>query len=439
MHSYADEGSIPTPTLSDRMAIVQENVCSIDDFGPLPVEQPRSVAEVGELVRRAAAAKQAIYPLGGRTLLGMGLPPTRPGFAVDLRGIARVLDYPARDMTITVESGMTLAQLQTLLAAENQRLPIDVPRAEEATLGGVLAANVSGPRRLGFGTLRDYVIGITTVNDEGQETKAGGRVVKNVAGYDLCKLHLGALGTLGIISQVTLKLRPLPEGKALVTFGCETAALAHSLDLLHQTRTRPVCLDLLNRAAVEEIVRATGLNLPKAPWVLVVGFEDNADAVGWQVRQLLQEIAATELEGLEARAGDASEPLWHALIEFPTHSPAKLAFKANLLPQAVAAFCQQTAAMSEGVALHAHAGSGIVRGYLDGGLTLERAAAMLKERTDAAVRAEGNLVLPRCPVEWKRELAVWGRERGDAWLTRQVKNKLDPQNLFNPGRFVAGI
>src|SRR5262249_11079312 len=192
---------------------------------------------------------------------------------------------------------------------EGPRLPVDVPQPERATLGGAVAVNVSGPRRLGFGTLRDYVIGISTINDEGQQTKAGGRVVKNVAGYDLCKLHVGALGTLGIISQVTLKLRPLPESKALVTFGCETAALDRLLDQLHQTRTRPICLDVLNSTAVRAIVRTTGLNLPDAPWVIVIGFEDNCDAVSWQVRQLLQEITPADIEGLEARAGDASEAL----------------------------------------------------------------------------------------------------------------------------------
>jgi glycolate oxidase FAD binding subunit len=435
---------------------VEENACRIDDFGPLPIERVQTIAEIGDVVRRVVAEGQAVYPLGGRTLLDIGLPPARPGVAVDLRALSRVLDYPARDMTITVEAGITVARLQSLLATENQRLPIDVPCAEQATFGGVLAANVSGPRRLGFGTLRDYVIGISTINDEGQQTKAGGRVVKNVAGYDLCKLHVGALGTLGIISQVTLKLRPLPESKALVTFGCETAALERLLDHLHQTRTRPVCLDVLNGPAVRAIGRATGLSLPEAPWVIVVGFEDNGDSVGWQVRQLLQEIATVDIEGLEARAGDASEALWHALVEFtasgvafaPREKPSgrlrdparqELTFKANLLPQAVAAFCQQAATLPEPVCLHAHAGSGIVRGHFDGDLTLPRVAAMLKELTDAAVRAEGNLVLPRCPVEWKRELPVWGRERGDLGLMRQVKEKLDPNNIFNPGRFVGGI
>lgn len=417
---------------------MDDNSCSIDNFGPLPILRPQSVAEIGDIVRRAAAENQAIYPISGRTLLNIGLPPVRPGVAVDLRSLSQVLDYPARDMTVTVQAGITLAQLQALLAKENQRLPIDVPNAERATLGGVLAANVSGPRRFGCGTLRDYVIGITTVNDQGQQVKAGGHVVKNVAGYDMCKLHIGALGTLGIISQVTLKLRPLPECTSLVTFGCETAALDRLLDQLHATRTRPVCLDVLNQPAARFLVRDYRINLPEAPWVIVVGFEDNSPAVGWQVRQLIQEFTAGDIQGLEARAGAACEPLWRGLIE-NTANGQRLTFKANLLASVVAGFCRQAESLSESMRLHAHAGSGIVYGHIDGDLTLPHVAAMLKELTEMAVRAEGNLVVPRCPLEWKRELPIWGRERGDFWLMRQIKDKLDPQNLFNPGRFLAGI
>src|SRR5205807_9828714 len=152
---------------------------------------------------------------------------------LDLRALNQVIDYPARDMTITVQAGITVAKLQEILAAENQQLPVDVPLPEQATLGGAIAVNASGPRRYGYGTLRDYVIGISFVNDEGQEVKAGGRVVKNVAGYDLCKLHIGALGTLGIITQVTLKLKPVPEDQGAVAVGCEAAALEKLLDQIH--------------------------------------------------------------------------------------------------------------------------------------------------------------------------------------------------------------
>jgi glycolate oxidase FAD binding subunit len=419
--------------------IVEQPVCRIDDFGPLSVVQPQTVAEVGDLVRRAPGEGQALYPVGGRTMLGVGLPPSRPGYAVDLRRLTQVIDYPARDMTITVQAGITLAELQALLARENQRLPIDVPRPEAATLGGALATNASGLRRYGFGTLRDYVIGISTLNDEGVETKAGGRVVKNVAGYDLCKLHIGALGTLGIITQVTLKLRPLPEAKTLVTLGCASAPLERLLNQLHATRTRPTSLDLLNASAARGITTGKHFRLPDAPWVIVIGFEGDGDGVGWQVQQLIKELPAAEIQGLEARAGAASEPFWQALAEFTSQPDACLSFKANLLPDAVSDFCQQAATLPEPIRLHAHAGSGIVHGHFQGDLTLERVQSMLKGLADAADRAGGNLTVPHCPGAWKKELPVWGRPRGDLWLMRQIKEKMDPRTLFNPGRFLDGI
>jgi glycolate oxidase FAD binding subunit len=342
-------------------------------------------------------------------------------------------------MTITVQAGITVAELQRLLAAENQRLPVDVPRPERATLGGALAVNASGPRRYGFGTLRDYVIGISVVNDEGRETRAGGRVVKNVAGYDLCKLHVGALGTLGVITQVTLKLRPLPEAKALVALGCEPAGLGGLLDLLHRTRTRPACLDLLNGPAARTVADEARVNLPEAPWVVVVGFEDNDDAVSWQVKQLIKELGLGVAKGLESRAGALTGPLWRALADLPVRPDAALTFKANLLPSAVADFCRAAAALPEDVLLHAQAGSGVVRGHVLGDLTAGRAAAMLKDLAEVAASAQGNLVVPHCPTEWKRTLPVWGRPRNDLGLMRRVKEQLDPRRLFNPGRFVDGI
>jgi glycolate oxidase FAD binding subunit len=410
----------------------------IDDLGPLPVVRPDTPADLGDLVRRAAGEGGALYPLGGRTMLGLGLPPVRPGYGVDLTGLAGVIDYPARDMTITVQAGIRVGELQRLLATQGQRLPIDIPRAEQATLGGALAVNASGPRRLGFGTLRDYVIGITTVNDEGQETKAGGRVVKNVAGYDLCKLHVGALGTLGIITQVTLKVRPRPESTALLTLTCDPGGLAGLLDLIHASRTRPVCVEALNGRAVSALLSGPAGRLPQAPWVVIVGFEDSEDAVSWQVQQLIREVGAGGGTFLDARAGAACDPLWQALAEFPLRSEARLSFKANVLPGHAAELCRAADRFEE-VLVQAHAGAGVVRGHAAGGLTWERAGAMLKELLTLAEPARGNVVLTQAPSDWKRELPVWGRPRQDVWLMRQVKDRLDPHHLFNPGRFIDGI
>jgi glycolate oxidase FAD binding subunit len=417
--------------------MAEPSTCLIDDVGPLPVVRPGSPAELGDLVRRAGADGQALYPLGGRTLLEQGLPPSRPGLGVDLRALDQVIDYPARDMTVTVRAGITLARLQELLAAENQRLAVDVPRAGEATLGGALAANVSGPRRYGHGTLRDYVIGISAVNDEGQEVKAGGRVVKNVAGYDLCKLYIGSLGTLGIITQVTLKLKPRPEEQALLALPCDDEAVAPLLDRLHASNTRPVCVDLLNGPAVRAL-DARG-RLPGSPWVVVIGYEENAEAVAWQVRRLVGELGPGHTRGLDVWAGRTGNWLWDALVEFRARPAGPLTFKANLLPRATADFCRRAAALPEPVLLQAHAGSGIVLGHVDGTLTLERAQAMLNTMLTWAEAARGNVILLRCPPAWKAALPVWGAPRGDLWLMRRVKEQLDPRRLFNPGRFIDAL
>jgi glycolate oxidase FAD binding subunit len=417
---------------------MSERTCYIEDFGPLPVLNPTNVGDLCEIVRDAASKETAIYPLGGSTRLHYGYPPTKAGTGVGLRALNRVIDYPARDLTVTVEAGITVAALRKVLSAEKQRIPIDVPLDQQATLGGAIATNTSGPRRYGFGTLRDYVIGICVVNDEGQETKAGGRVVKNVAGYDLCKLYVGSLGTLGIVTQVTLKLKPEPEEKAIVLAGCESEELESVLRLLHDTRTRPAAIDLFNPNAAAYINQQNRV-VAESRWLIVIAFEDNSRAVKWQTEQLLRELSTQKCEVHGAVQEDTTDRLWRVMTEFQACSDAQLTVKANLLPRAMANLCQRVDLLSERPLLQAHAGNGILFCHFIGGLTLNRAQAVVKELQDAAGSAQGNIVIPRCPPAWKRGLPIWGIRRNDVWLMRRVKEKLDPRRIFNPGRFLDGI
>lgn len=409
-----------------------EESCLIDGFGPVPVGRPGSVTDLAEMVRQAGREGQGIYPLGGRTMLELGHPPNRPGVALDLRGLDQVIDYPARDMTITVGAGLTVKRLQEILAPENQRLPIDVPRAETATLGGILAANVSGSRRYGHGTLRDYLLGFSAICGQGQEIKAGGRVVKNVAGYDLCKLFIGSLGTLGILTQVTLKLRPRAENQALLAISLVPEKMEAVLDLLHRTRTRPVALELLNQSAAQCLHRQGNLPEVEGPWLALVGFEANAESVRWQVQQLLRELGNDF--PVEARVGSVSDSLWKGLAEFPLEPTTALSFKANLLPSGIAAFCQAVDRWPERLLIQAHAGNGIVLGHFptetEPGRALDCVATLRK-----ALAPSGQLVVTRCLSAWKQNLDVWGPPGGDAKLMRAIKEKLDPGRNFNPGRF----
>ncbi len=385
---------------------------SVDDCEPLPIRTPGTAAEVAGLVREVAAAGAGFYPVGGRTTLDLGLPPTKRGYAVDLRGLNKVVDYPARDMTITVQAGVTVAELNRTLAAENQWLPVDVPQPERATVGGALAVNASGPRRLGYGTLRDYLIGVSFVAADGAEVKAGGRVVKNVAGYDLMKLHIGALGTLGVLTQVTLKVKPKPEAAAVVTFGCEPAALGGVLDLLHASMSRPVVADVSTAAG--------------GAWAVTVAFEEKKATLGWQLSTLRGELKAAGLTaGPEEREGADFAP-----AEAPAGSP--LSWKAGVRPSRVAAFLATAAGPN--VRLHAHALNGIVHGHVAAALTQADVSAMVNKLADAAADAGGNLTVRRCPPAWKAALPVWGRPTADRALMRHVKRTLDPDDVFNPGR-----
>lgn len=389
------------------------NFIHIDNFRPLATLRPNSIAELGDLVRRAIAENVGLYPTGGGTMLHLGLPPVKPGYLVDMRGFDQVIDYPARDMTITVRAGITIAKLQEILGKENQRLPIDVPSPETATLGGAIAVNASGPRRYGFGTLRDYVIGISFTDDAGKEAKAGGRVVKNVAGYDLCKLHIGALGTLGIVTQVTLKLKPLPEERGLAVIQCTVERLGELLEKIHASAARPVCVE----------ANAT---------TVIVGFEENRDAVKWQLEQFEREVPS----GMRAivSIGDVAAAEWRRLLDAQS-TPARLEFKANVLPSQLAGFVRLLG--EYGISWQAQAGNGIVKGTTSADLTLDEANHMLNEVRATALAAQGNLIVTRCPTAWKQELKLWGEPRGDWPLMRKVKKELDPRDLFNPGRFMV--
>ncbi len=396
----------------------------------LPVRCPSSVAELRDLVRRAAADGDAVYPAGGRTMFDLGYPATKSGIIVDLHQLNQVIDYPARDMTITVQAGITIEKLQSVLSAEKQRLPIDVPFSERATLGGAVACNISGPRRFGFGTLRDYVIGINAVNDRGDEIKAGGRVVKNVAGYDLCKLFTGSLGTLGIITQVTLKVRPLPQRSTLIAISTPLADLGPLLDQLHGSRTQPVCIDALSRQARAECVPLRPVH-DSDRWLIFVGFEDDAKVVDWQVEQLRRELS---LDFSATWSDAAADPVWRWLADYQLASTSASTFRANLLPSAVASFVEFAEPLVG--RLHAHAGNGIVWGHISNVPDADRAAETVRRLREQCVEAKGNLVVTRCPNEWKKSLGVWGEPRGDWELMRTVKQTLDPKGIFNPGRFV---
>jgi len=403
----------------------------IDGFGPLELHQPDTIDELAAMVG-SGAPTDTLYPSGGRTMQHRGMTPSRMGHVVELNRLNRVIDYPARDMTLTVEAGLTISAINQLLKSETQQLPIDVPFPDQATIGGAIATNASGPRRFGHGTFRDYVIGISLMNDQGQVTKAGGRVVKNVAGYDMCKLYTGSYGTLGIITQVTLKVKPIPESRATIVIPAALAQLDRLLERLHATRTRPVAIDLLNRSASTII----SPSLPPTEWLMIVGYEDNLMAVDWQINQLCDELkefesvrmSDTDIMGVYDQLRDCAE--------MPTH---RVVFQANCVPSGLIELLHGFSHTQCEWSIIAHAGNGIIRGICDNCERSDLIKSDIVSLHEIVKKHHGNLMVTRCPAEWKPDLPIWGHPTNSVEMMRIIKSKLDPHHRFNPGRFAGGI
>ena len=275
----------------------------VDGRTPCGIVLPGSADEVARVVRAAAAAGVPVVPWGGGTQMSRGTPPRDGALVVGLRRLGRVLEHEPGDLTATAEAGITLDALQAALGTGGQWLPLDPPAPGSATLGGVLAANAAGPRRQGYGTARDLVIGMRVVAADGQLIRAGGKVVKNVAGYDLVKLYIGSLGTLGIIVDATLKLRPRPEaeGACWATFASLDAAAGAAV-ILAGSELGPVALTLLDARAADACAPVVGLPAAAAPAVLVA-FDGLARAVAWE-----GEEAARRLRAAGARPSRRSTP-----------------------------------------------------------------------------------------------------------------------------------
>lgn len=398
---------------------------------------PTSQAELARwLTRNAGETRRPVLPVGGRTALGQGYGPQDATVAVNLTQLTQVVDYPARDMTITVEAGIRIDHLSQLLASEGQRLAVDIPQPERATLGGAIATNVSGPRRYGLGTLRDYVIGISAVDARGRAFKAGGRVVKNVAGYDLCKLLVGSLGSLALITQVTLKLKPLPETSALYWLPVADLEVADRLLAgMVSSRTRPVALELLSEATASSIARQTNIQVRANSPVLVIGMEGARSEVQWQLEVLAAELESRDSTLARSYIGDDALPLWSALTDYQVASEEPASIKANILPSKVTAFMSEAIAM--GIAVQSHAGNGIVHGHLpDSVSTADQAAAMILPLRQSAAGFGGNLMVTHCDPGWKNELKLFGHDESATGWMRSLKRKLDPDDLLCPGRFL---
>ena len=407
---------------------------AVDGVAPGRVVCPSSVEQVRRVIQIASARGLTVVPAGFGAHLGLGAPPPRPFIALSLRSLDRLVDHQPANMTVTAQAGLSVAALQAAVAGSGQWLPVDPPLPAATSVGGLISANLSGPSRFSQGTVRDLLIGVTVARPDGALAKSGGRVVKNVAGYDLGKLYCGALGTLGVVVEATFKLRTLPEATAVARITC--AGLARAQSLLEGILAAP-----LEPSFIELLA---GFPETGAGHVVVVGFggprEDVADQSA-TLRRLVD--GADRLEELEAAEKDA---VIAELRDARALGEAFLALKASVLPARVTAFMRtlEEEGDSSGLtmAVQAHAGNGIIH------VRVSRPAAP-DPRTQARVtvdrlRAEaaglgGTLVVERAAPEVKPGLDLWGGDIQGLALMKRIKQTLDPGGILSPGRFVDGI
>jgi len=374
---------------------------------PREVARPTSVGEVVEVLRSAEADGLTVVPVGNGSKTSWAAPPSSCDLLVDTTGLDRIVEHVAGDLIVVAEAGVRLDDLQASLGDAGQLLGVDPPEAG-ATLGGVVSANASGPRRLRYGTVRDLLIGTTVVLADGTVAHSGGKVVKNVAGYDLGKLYTGAHGTLGVVVSTTWRLHPVPPARRVVVLDLPDAAEAGPL-------VAQLARSTLTPAAVELLATASG------PGQLVVVFESIAESVRAQAETactLLGSGSATD----EVPAGFGLRP------GGPDDVLLRLAHVRSALPQVLAA-------LPAGAPVAASAATGVTYAAVPGA-----AAAKTLPRLRAELEPyDGSAVVLRAPADVRSDLDHWGPVGDALALMTRVKERFDPERRLSPGRFVGGL
>ncbi len=395
----------------------------VDGLSPKLLVRPGSVDEVAACMKLCSESSAAVVPAGQMTWLECGNPLNRADVVLSLERMRRVSDYSPSDLTATVEAGLTLSEFNALTARERQWLPLDPPGFKSASLGGIAACNSSGALRTGFGTPRDYVIGLKLVHADGSESKSGGKVVKNVAGYDMNKIYVGSYGTLAIIAELTFKLRPLPERTSTI------AITAPYRGPLFKIASRLLASEL-QPASVVLTRRLVGSSWPDD--VLLVRFTDSEAAVthqvDWVTQTIDRECDATLL------SEDETGAVWTEVADFDRHS---IRLKLSVPLSAVHAEIERIFVTHLDCVAAADIGTGIIRVAFDAAET--PGADHIKRLRAAAAIANGTLAIEKASAEIRQMADAWGDVGSTAELMRSIKARFDPHSLLNPGKFVLGL
>jgi glycolate oxidase FAD binding subunit len=396
---------------------------AVEGVEPSFVVEPGSVEETSELMKLASREGLVVSPRGGGTKMHLGDPPAALDLIVSTARMNEVIEYVPGDQVVRVQAGIRLQDLQEHLSESDQMLAIDPPQ-KGATIGGIVAANSSGPRRYRYGTIRDLIIGITVVLHDGTVAKAGSKVVKNVAGYDLSKLFTGSLGTLGIIATANFRLHPIPEASRTVAVEVESpeAAAGAARAVIH-SQVEPTAVEL----HYGEDARLLTVLLESIP----AGVEAKVETASFllspfgEVRTLSEE--ETEHLGPLAPPAVGDD---EAVIKLSA-PPADLA---DVLGSVLGAAERRGLAHPR---ITGHAANGVTFVGFSG--REDAGARFVEELREIWVRRGGSVTLQRAPRALKDRVGTWDNGGDYLGLIRRVKEKFDPRGGMNPGRFVGGV
>lgn len=434
---------------------------AIDGKLPSAIVRPGSTEEVIEIVKYAAAEKLALIASGARTKVGIGLPPARYDIALDMTRLNRIIAYDPGDLTLSVEPGVPLRKVAEALAEHRQFLPLAVPFFDRATVGGTIASGVDTPLRQFYGTARDYVLGMEFVLGEGVRSKSGGNVVKNVTGYDLHKLMIGSLGTLGVITRVNFKTFPMPVASRGFVATFENLDRAIEMrNRVVQSPLTPMTFDLLSPRAADLFSSPGAERLTKSPmppdvvsrdhWALTIGYSGKENVLSRyeaELRRMAAESSAANVIVLGDRVRAAAfafkrEFIPIALESSPATTIVKISVLSARLKDALRTAIKAADANQLPWVVMARSLGAIYFALLPaehGQGSHRQAVSAINQILEASASLGANVTIPWCPSEWKSTLKIWGPERHDLAQMQKVKKVFDPLGIFSPGRFIGGI
>jgi len=450
----------------------------VDGMTPGAVVFPKNTDQVSKAVRFAHQAHLAVVPWGSGSKMTMGNPPERLDLVVNTTRMNHMIDVDTANMTITVEAGVKFRDIQAKLATEEDRcylplkdlvteadevicsershsgsfLPLDPAFAEKATIGGIIAANSSGPRQLLYRLPRDTILGVRMVAPNGDVLGSGGKTVKNVSGYDISKLMVGSLGTLGILCEMTFKLLPLPErmDTLLLPFDAFSGAAALA-ERVFETGLLPAAVEIMNSGACERLAVKGITDQGEAGYMAAValeGFEQAVDRMTSEIR------AMAEAEGVRSHmvlSEERHRSFWLAVSDLgaPTDGEesaligAKLNYPISEWKKIVNALEDICSRSGPAYAFQVRTGNGICMLYLTANASdpavVDRAVESLGALLDRCREVEGNLVVQNAPAEMKPRLKMWGEAAPHFVVMKRIKDRMDPTRIMSPGRFVGGL